>query len=344
MADKLPTAARRWLVTINNPTDKGLTHDAIKDVMAHGQVTDYWCMCDEIGDECETLHTHLYIVFQRPARFSTLRAKFQNSHLDRPNGTSAECRAYVLKDGPKFNKQPDGKYHYVDSKKQEHDGTNYSDTFEEQGELPDEHQGKRTDIDRLFTMIQDGLDNYEILSQSPAYMDKLTAIERTRQILIEKQYREEFRTLEVTYIYGPPRTGKTRSVMDEYGYSGVCRVTDYKHPFDNYRGQDVLLLDEYRNGIKISEILPLLEGYPVELPCRYANKQACFTKVYIVSNEPLEFQYSNIRFDNPDTYKAWLARINRIRVFADDGTHKDYTVQEYMSRPGSVPYNGPWPN
>lgn len=145
------------MVVINNPTTKGLTHDAIKDIVAHGQVTDYWCMCDEIGDECETLHTHLYFVFRQPARFTMMRKKFQESHLDRPNGTSAECRAYIRKEGAKFNKQPDGHYHYVDSKKQEHDGINYIETFEEFGELPEEHQGKRNDLNHLYNMIQDGL-------------------------------------------------------------------------------------------------------------------------------------------------------------------------------------------
>lgn len=32
----------------------------------------------------------------------------------------------------------------------------------------------------------------------------------------------------------------------------------------------------------------ILDGYPLELPCRYANKQACYTEVYLVSNLPLE--------------------------------------------------------
>ena len=36
--------SRRWLVTINNPGDKGLSHDAIKDIVAHGTAPVYWWM------------------------------------------------------------------------------------------------------------------------------------------------------------------------------------------------------------------------------------------------------------------------------------------------------------
>lgn len=119
--------SRRWLVTINNPGDKGLSHDAIKDIVAHGTAPVYWCMCDEVGDECETLHTHLYFVWKSPVRFDTIRKMFDCSHCDKPNGTSPECRAYVLKDGEKFNKDENGHYHYTDSTGKEHDGTNHSD-------------------------------------------------------------------------------------------------------------------------------------------------------------------------------------------------------------------------
>ena len=148
--------SRRWLVTINNPGDRGLTHSALKDVVARGTVPVYWCMCDEVGDECNTLHTHLYIVYKSPKRFDTMCKTFGNSHLDKPDGTSPECRAYVLKDGDKYNKDETGHYHYTDKTGKEHCGTNYSDTFEEFGALPHESQGKRTDLSGLYQMIKDG--------------------------------------------------------------------------------------------------------------------------------------------------------------------------------------------
>ena len=46
MADK---QGRKWQITINNPQDKGLDHDAIKLALDDLRSLDYFCMADEIG-------------------------------------------------------------------------------------------------------------------------------------------------------------------------------------------------------------------------------------------------------------------------------------------------------
>ena len=76
--------------------------------------------------------------------------------------------------------------------------------------------------------------------------------------------------------------------MDKHGYKNVFRVTNYAHPFDGYRGERVLLFDEFRSSLPLADMLKYLDGYPLMLPCRYADKVACFTEVYIISNIPLE--------------------------------------------------------
>ena len=79
--------------------------------------------------------------------------------------------------------------------------------------------------------------------------------------------------------------------MEKYGYQNVYRVTDYDHPFDSYKGQDVIVFEEFRSSLKIQDMLNYLDGYPCELPCRYNNKLACFTKVYIITNISFNQQY-----------------------------------------------------
>ena len=59
MADK---QGRKWQITINNPQDKGLDHDAIKLALDDLRSLDYYCMADEVGLETHTPHTHLFIV------------------------------------------------------------------------------------------------------------------------------------------------------------------------------------------------------------------------------------------------------------------------------------------
>lgn len=106
--------------------------------------------------------------------------------------------------------------------------------------------------------------------------------------------------------------------MDKYGYENVYRVTDYDHPFDSYHGQDVIVFEEFRSSLKIDDMLKYLDGYPLEFPARYMNKQACFTKVYLISNIDLKAQYPNVQKQETRTWEAFIRRIHTVQIF--DGT------------------------
>lgn len=307
---------RKWLLTINNPAEKGLDHKAIQEILTQFPSLLYWCLADEKG---ETEHTHIFFALEHPTRFSTIKRRFPTAHIDRAEGTAAECRAYVQKSGK-----------WAESDKAE---TSIPGTFEEWGELPIERQGERADLALLYGYIKDGLSNFEIMEQNPDYMLNLEKIERARQAVREQQYRETFRKLEVTYLWGPTGVGKTRSVMEKYSYSGVYRVTDYAHPFDGYAGEDVLLLDEYGSNFKIRDLLNYLDGYPLTLPARYSNRVACYTKVYIISNICLSKQYTDIQWDSPATFAALLRRIHKVIHYTAPGEFQEFDTQEYMDNP-----------
>lgn len=291
-------SSRKYLLTINNPIDHGFTHDRIRAILNEFPTLRYWCMCDEVGLETNTPHTHVYVVFNNSVMFDTMHKRFYGVHIDKANGSNRENRDYVRKEGK-----------YLDDPK--HD-TNLSETFEEWGELPPDRSRSETQAAQIVQMIRDGKTNAEILEVCPTAYSKMAYIEQTRQTLLEERYKDTWRTLEITYIWGETGSGKTRSVMEAYGYSNVYRVTDYAHPFDGYKGQDVILFEEFRSSIPLATMLPYLEGYPIELPCRYANKVACFTRVFIISNIPLEKQYPNVQMDEPASWAAFKRRIGTV--------------------------------
>ena len=105
--------------------------------------------------------------------------------------------------------------------------------------------------------------------------------------------------------------------MEQYGYVKVYRITDYKHPFDSYHGQDVIVFEEFRNSLPIDNMLNYLDGYPLELPARYMNRIACFTKVYIISNWNFEEQYTAIQHKYYETWNAFVRRIDKIVTYKD---------------------------
>lgn len=297
------TQSRKWQITVNNPLDKGFAQEKIQEIVSGMKSITYWCMADEIGEN-QTYHTHIYLHGRGGIRFSTLQKNFTGAHFEMAKGTALQNMEYVSKTGK-----------WADNKKAE---TSVDGTFHEFGEMPVERQGKRNDLDDLYCMIKDGMTDYEILEQSPDYLLNLDKIERTRQIIIQERFKNEWRNITTTYIYGNTGTGKTRKVMEEYGYGNVFRVTDYLHPFDGYKGQDVVIFEEFRSSMRINDMLNYLDGYPLELPCRYANKFACFTKVYIISNVSLAQQYTQIQLESYETWLAFLRRIKSVLQYTQD--------------------------
>ena len=302
MADR---QARKWQVTVNNPADKGLDHDAIKKALEEFKSLVYWCMGDEIGLDTHTPHTHLFMVLKSPAKFSTVKKRFPEAHIEAARGSIAENRAYVEKTG-KWSED-------------EKADTRVPDTFEEWGEIPEEPgQGARSDIAELYSKIKAGMSNAEIMAANPDSAKHIHLMDKIRQDILEALYREQWRDVEVTYIFGPTATGKTRGVMEAHGYSSVYRVTDYSHPFDRYAQEPVLCLDEFRSSLLIGDMLDYLDGYPLALPARYANRQACYERVYIISNIDLREQYPNVQTNEPATWKAFLRRIHHVIEYRED--------------------------
>lgn len=305
MAQK-DTQSRKWQITINNPFEKGLHRNEIKEILSSLTSLIYWCASDEIGSEEGTYHTHIFIQSRSGIRFSTLRKKFPEAHFEMARGSAQQNMEYVSKTGKwKNDKKSD---------------TSVSGTFEEWGELPVERPGRRNDLDDLYSMVKDGYSDYEILEVMPESLLNLDKIDKVRQVVRYEQFKDSFRNLDVYYVYGDTGTGKTRSVMEKYGFSNVFRVTDYNHPFDNYRGQDVVVFEEFRSSFTFSDMLNYLDGYPLELPCRYTNKYACYTKVFILSNVPLTQQYSGMQVDSPESWMAFMRRIQMVTHFTSMGS------------------------
>lgn len=289
--------SRKWVITLNRPLEKGYDHARIKELLADKSVI-YACLADESGS---SHHTHIYVVFRGGVRFSTMKKLFPEAHLEIAKGNSEQNRDYISKSG----KWENDKKH----------GTIIPGTFEEWGDMPIEQPGASNIHKDVLEKIKEGASDYEIIEEFPSHMYKIDKIEKVRQLTRFREFKDKYRELEITYIWGTTGLGKTRHVLEKHGYENVYRVTDYSHPFDEYTGEDVLLFDEFHSQLPITQMLTYLEGYPTKLPCRYANKQACFTKIYIISNMPFEQQYPNIKLEKPTTWAALKRRIQTVVQF-----------------------------
>lgn len=316
--DILNKQSERFQLTINNPLQNGLTHETIKNILVKNfKTVSYFCMADEEGS---CYHTHVFVCFTSRVRFGTVKKQFPTAHIELVKGSIADNVDYIKKSG----KWECDKKH----------GTQIPDTFEEFGNRPPESKGRDIAMSEMYQMILDGMSNAEIIAVNQDYIRMIDIIDKTRITVLSELYKNKRRLdLKCTYIYGATGTGKTRGVLDQYGDGNVYRVTDYIHPFDGYKCQEVILFDEFRNSLPLKDMLNYMDVYPIELPSRYANKYACYNRVFIISNWSLEAQYRNEQYHDNASWLAFLRRIKDVKVYDSDGSIKEYpSIEEYLNR------------
>ena len=302
------TQSRKWALVINNPLGAGLDHAAIREILYRFSPA-YFCMADEIATT-GTYHTHIFLFSPSPMRFSTVKNRFSTAHIEKAYGSAKANRAYILKEG-----------HWADTDKAE---TSVSGTFEEWGDLPAEKEEEAPEMFKLIQDLRAGKSVMEIIEDNPKLAFRIREIETLRQAILEEKYSAENRALEVTYLYGASGTGKTRGIFEKHDRKSICRITDYDGRngvrFDAYHCQDVLVLEEFHSQIPISAMLNYLDIYPLTLPARYTDRIACYTKVYITSNIPLEEQYRDIQRYQMETWRAFLRRVQNVIEYLPDGS------------------------
>lgn len=308
------TQSRKWLMVINNPSEAGLDHSTISEIVQKFCPV-YFCMADEIATT-GTYHTHVFFCTSSPARFSTIKKRFPTAHIEKAYGTPKENRDYITKTGI-----------WADTCKAE---TAVPNTFQEWGELPADSEDKAPEMFQIMRALRSGKTIMEIIEEHPNLAFRIREIEVLRQTILSEKYSAENRKLEVYYLYDSTGAGKTWGIFKDNNPREICRITDYGGRngvrFDAYHCQSILVFEEFHSQIPISTMLNYLDIYPLTLPARYTDRTACYTKVYLTSNVPLDEQYRDIQRYQWETWKAFLRRITNIIEYLPDGStviHKE---------------------
>ncbi len=313
--------SRKYQLTINNPQKDGFTHDKIKELcICKFKSFQYATMCDEIGGKNKTPHTHVFLCFNNPVRVSSIKNKFPTAHIEVAKGSIDDNIQYLKKSGK-----------WEDSSKAE---TSVKGTYEEVGERPPENLGKRKDLEDLYHMIVDEeLSNAEIIKLNQDYIMEIDKLDKIRTMHLQDKYRNIRRVdIEVTYVYGITGSGKSRDILDTFGDDNVYRVTDYDHPFDQYQCEPVIVFEEFRSSLPLKEMLNYLDIYPIALKARYANKFACYTKIFLATNISLEAQYTELQKVDKESWRAFLRRIHKVKEYTKTGIREFNSIDEYMNR------------
>lgn len=209
---------------------------------------------EEIAPTTNKTHWQGYIELTKPMRFAAIKKLFNDNtiHIEARKGTREQARDYCKKD----NK------------------------FTEYGKWIS-GQGHRSDLDDVVDRLKSGTKLSELMLENPklycSYRNGLKDIAAE----VTKQQIPKWRDVEVVLISGPTGCGKTRLAMEDATYKIEGSNLDW---WQDYDGEETILIDEYANDLKITNLLNLLDGYKLRLNVKGSHTYARWTKVYITTN------------------------------------------------------------
>ena len=283
MSNESKEASRSWFCVFNNP-QKLFGGDIEPEEMVE-QALNLWCKdkpqrtCAinyEIGDN-GTPHMHMVLEDPAKTRFTTVQKLFPSIHIERTRGNKEQAEDYINKRG-RFEE----KEHTV------------MVPARYRGEIK-AAKGIRNDLIVIEELIESGKTPSEIMDISLQLRKNESLI---RKAYFAKRYKETppFREVKVYWHVGESGSGKSHTqleLIEKYGESNVYIMTDYDSGgFDLYEGQPILFMDEFKGSMKYQALLNYLDGYKIEIHCRYNNTYALWTEVHITSIYPPEEAYN----------------------------------------------------
>ncbi len=148
----------------------------------------------------------------------------------------------------------------------------------------------------------------------------------------KRQSAQHRRDLKTIYVFGKSGAGKTalsKMAAEKTGMS-VYLSSQGKHPFDEYEGQDCVILDDLRPDapFSLAELIRLIDPHhDSNVAARYKNKHLDCTLMFITSILPPDvFLQGSANKEHEDPYQlyrrlyeVWEVDGQYIRIYGTDG-------------------------
>lgn len=244
-------------------------------------------------------HAHIAAYSKGATTFNSVKKIFFDAHIEPQYGGKKELSDYIAKEG-KYAEKGETVHFILNI-----ENVSYS-------------QGKRSDLDEIQVMIDAGMTPNEIMREN-IQNRKFEKI--IKGAYFDKRMRETPPKRDVNVIWhtGESRTGKSYTYVNlvkMHGEESVYLLSDYSiGGLDNYMGEPILFMDEFKGDLKFQLLLDYLEGYKKQIHCRYENAFALWTEVHITSiyapDEVYDLMTQNVNRKR-DSIEQLLKRISVI--------------------------------
>ena len=159
------------------------------------------------------------------------------------------------------------------------------------------------------------------------YVKYKKQIDNAFEYVYNRKMREVDRKMLVMYVSGPSGSGKTtfaKSYAEKSGFSYVVSSSS-NDPMQDYKGQDCLILDDFRpSDWKMNDLLKLLDNHTISsVKSRYHNKYMCYCKCIIITSVvPLLDVWSKLADLNDSLKEPKEQLLRRVNMSADVTTNK----------------------
>lgn len=260
MKNETQKRTRNTCITWNNPKDYVPQFNA--------QKMTYLVYQYEIGSKMGTPHWQMYVELKNPQTYKGIQKIFGApvSCQDR-RGTADQAADYCKKERTRA-KSPLGLL-----------------GPQEFGEMS--KQGERTDLQELANRImQGGITADEILEkQTDTYHMYGRTIEKLEDLYMRRQYRTEM--TQGIWIHGETDVGKSHSGWTKYPNDMVYdKLFNEKELdwWDGYKGEPVVLLNDFRGEMKYGQLLNLLDKWPHKVSRRGREPTPFMAKLVIITS------------------------------------------------------------
>lgn len=139
------------------------------------------------------------------------------------------------------------------------------------------NQGQRTDLEALSAEIIKGKRLEELAMEHPTYYVRYSKGLQALQNLVDK-HREEKPTN--IFLWGKAGVGKTKFVFDKHPREDIY-VKDGTQWWDGYKGEKIILIDDFDGKWPFRDLLRLLDRYPYQGQIKGGYVKIAPTHIYI---------------------------------------------------------------